>query len=50
MAQNIEIDGQIVHASALMCQQPDGAWRIEPTQDAAIGNATRGPGAPPTTQ
>jgi hypothetical protein len=38
MTQTIDIDGQAVHASALLCRQPDGSWRIAP-QDAR--------GAPP---
>ncbi len=50
MTQNIEIDGQDVHASALLCQQPDGSWQIQPTQNASIGNATRSLGPPPLTQ
>jgi hypothetical protein len=39
MTQTIDIDGHAVHASALLCRQPDGSWRIAP-QDAR--------GAPPT--
>jgi hypothetical protein len=31
--QTIDIDGRAVHASALLCRQPDGSWRIAP-QDA----------------
>jgi hypothetical protein len=33
MTQTIDIDGQSVHASALLCRQPDGSWRIAPPQD-----------------
>jgi surface antigen len=33
MTQTIDIDGRTVHASALLCRQPDGSWRIAP-QDA----------------
>ena len=41
MTQTIDIGGQNVHAAAVLCQQPNGAWRIQPTQSARIGNATR---------
>jgi hypothetical protein len=34
--QNITIDGQDVHASALVCLQPNGSYQIEPTQSALI--------------
>ncbi len=34
--QNITIDGQNVHASALVCRQPNGSWHIEPRQSALI--------------
>jgi hypothetical protein len=36
MTQTIDIDGRAVHASALLCRQPDGSWRIAP-QDAKGG-------------
>ncbi|HEX3499270.1 MAG TPA: hypothetical protein VHT04_08080 [Stellaceae bacterium] len=39
MMQTIDIDGRAVHASALLCRQPDGSWRI--AQDARSGPATR---------
>ena len=32
MTQTIDIDGRQVHASALLCRQPDGTWRIAPPQ------------------
>jgi hypothetical protein len=41
MTQTIDIDGQSVHASALMCRQPDGTWRISPPQDAKGATPTR---------
>jgi surface antigen len=34
MTQTIEIGGQNVHASAVLCRQADGTWRIEPPQNA----------------
>jgi hypothetical protein len=35
MTQTIDIGGQTVHASAVLCRGPDGIWRIDPMQDAA---------------
>jgi hypothetical protein len=42
MTQTIDIDGRAVHASALLCRQPDGSWRIAP-QDAKNTPSTRRP-------
>src|SRR5882724_4797789 len=44
MTQTINIDGQSVHASALLCRQPDGTWRIITPEDDKSGTATRRPG------
>jgi hypothetical protein len=41
MTQTIDIDGQTVHASAVLCREPDGIWRIEPIQDARTGTPVR---------
>jgi surface antigen len=40
LTQTIEVDGQSVHASAVVCRQADGIWRIAPSQNA------RGRGTP----
>jgi hypothetical protein len=50
MTQNVEIDGQTVHASAVLCQQPDGSWQIDPAQSARIGNSPANAGPPPALQ
>jgi surface antigen len=45
MTQTIDIDGQNVHASALLCRQLDGTWRLAPPQDVKTrrsGPASRG--------
>jgi hypothetical protein len=34
--QTIDIGGQNVHASAVLCRQPNGRWQIEPTQSAGL--------------
>jgi hypothetical protein len=34
MTQMIDIGGRNVHASALMCRQPNGRWEIAPAQSA----------------
>jgi surface antigen len=39
MTQTVEIDGQKVHASAVLCRWPDGTWQIAPTQGARVANA-----------
>jgi hypothetical protein len=41
MTQTIEIDGQNVFASAVLCRRTDGTWQIESAQNA------RAPGEPP---
>jgi hypothetical protein len=33
MTQVIDIDGQTVQASAVLCREPSGIWRIDPMQD-----------------
>jgi hypothetical protein len=43
MTQTIKIDGQNVHASALMCRHPNGAWKIA----APPGTQTPAGPAPP---
>jgi hypothetical protein len=35
VTQTIDIGGQTVHASAVLCREPSGIWRIDPMQDAA---------------
>jgi hypothetical protein len=37
MTQTVEIGGQNVHASAVLCRQPDGRWQIQPPQNARLG-------------
>jgi surface antigen len=37
MTQTITISGQDVHASAVMCRQADGQWRIDPTRNPSLG-------------
>jgi hypothetical protein len=44
MTQMIKIDGQNVHASALMCRHPNGVWKIAAPPGAP--NAPAGPGLP----
>jgi surface antigen len=34
MTQSIDIGGRNVNASAVLCRQPDGSWRLNPTQSA----------------
>jgi hypothetical protein len=41
MTQSIEIDGQSVHASAVLCRQADGTWHIQPSQNARSGEAPK---------
>jgi hypothetical protein len=41
MTQTIDIDGQNVHASALLCRQPDGTWQISPPQNVRGAAPTR---------
>jgi len=38
VTQTINIGGQDVHASAVLCQQPNGGWQIVPTQSARAGD------------
>jgi surface antigen len=44
MTQTIKIDGQSVHASALMCRHPNGAWKI--AVPPGTPNAPAGPSPP----
>jgi surface antigen len=37
VTQMIDIGGRNVHASAMLCRQSDGKWRIETTQSARLG-------------
>jgi surface antigen len=51
MTQTIKIDGQSVHASALMCRHPNGVWKIAVPPDmrdaaTARGSASAGPPKP----
>jgi surface antigen len=39
VTQTIDIGGQAVHASAVVCRQPDGAYQIVPTQSAGLVGA-----------
>jgi hypothetical protein len=36
VTQTINIGGQSVNASAVLCRGPDGQWRIDASQQAAI--------------
>ncbi len=36
MAATIDIGGQSVHASAVVCRQPNGTWRLNPTENARL--------------
>jgi hypothetical protein len=36
VTQTIDIGGQTVHASAMLCRHSDGSWRLNPTQDARL--------------
>jgi hypothetical protein len=38
ITQTINIGGQDVYASAVVCQEPNGSWQIAPTQSAQVGN------------
>jgi hypothetical protein len=51
MTQTVKIDGQNVHASALMCRHPNGVWKIAVPPDmkdaaTARGSASTGPPKP----
>jgi hypothetical protein len=51
MTQTVKIDGQDVHASALMCRHPNGVWKIAVPPDmkdaaAAKGSSAAGPPKP----
>jgi surface antigen len=51
MTQMVKIDGQNVHASALMCRHPNGVWKIAVPPDmrdaaTARGSASAGPPKP----
>jgi hypothetical protein len=37
--QTINIGGQNVNASAVLCRGPDGQWRIDPSQQAGIAQS-----------
>src|SRR6266853_176252 len=41
MTQIIDIGGQTVQATAVLCQDADGVWRIEPMQGASANSASR---------
>jgi hypothetical protein len=41
MTQTIDIGGQTVHASAVLCREADGVWRIEPIQNASTQTEPR---------
>jgi hypothetical protein len=43
MTQTIDIDGRAVHASALLCRQPDGSWRIAPQDARSVPSNRRSP-------
>ena len=36
LTQTIDIGEQTVHASAVVCRQPDGTWRFNPTPSARV--------------
>jgi len=36
LTQTIDIGGQNVRASAVVCRQPDGTWQLNPTQSARL--------------
>jgi hypothetical protein len=38
ITQTIDIGGQDVHASAVVCRQPNGGWQIVPMGSAQMGN------------
>lgn len=46
MTQTIKIDGQNVHASALMCRHPNGVWKIAVPPGSQDAKATRGAALP----
>jgi surface antigen len=39
MTQTIDIGGQTVHASAVVCRHRDGTWQLNPTQSARLARA-----------
>jgi hypothetical protein len=47
MTQTVKIDGQNVHASALMCRHPNGVWKIAVPPDMKDAATTRAPPAGP---
>jgi hypothetical protein len=48
MTQTVKIDGQNVHASALMCRHPNGVWKIAVPPDMQDAAAAKGaPAGPP---
>jgi hypothetical protein len=40
MTQIIDIGGQTVQAKAVLCQDADGVWRIEPMEGASANSAS----------
>jgi hypothetical protein len=42
VTQTINIGGQSVNASAVLCRGTDGQWRIDPSQQAGIAQAAPG--------
>jgi hypothetical protein len=42
MTQTVKIDGQNVHASALMCRNPNGVWKIAVPPGSQDATTTRG--------
>jgi surface antigen len=49
VTQTINIGGQSVNASAVLCRGPDGQWRIDPSQQAGVAQ-TAPRSVPPGTQ
>jgi hypothetical protein len=45
MTQTVKIDGQNVHASALMCRHPNGVWKIAVPPDMQDATAAKGSAA-----
>jgi len=39
VTQTINIGGQNVNASAVLCRGPDGQWRIDPSQQAGMAQS-----------
>jgi hypothetical protein len=43
MTQNINIGGRKVRASAVLCREPNGIWKIKPTQGTGLARAVPPP-------